>query len=264
MTGKLLAAVCAALGLMAGAAQAQPVTAIVPPVCERACLQGFIDQYLAALAAHDPSRLPLTRDVRYTENGAELKLGDGVWGTVEGLGDYKLYFVDPETAEAGFFGTIKESGRQAIIALRLHVQSATKISQIETMIARVTPGQGFGGGKPPVMTPKPVFYEDVPPAQRRSRAQMMAIVDSHFEGLEHATETLTPFDPNCQRIENGMVTAGNPDAPPGMTRMSCGAQFATHFSPFITEVRERRFPIMVSIWLIFVADWTCSRSAMIA
>ena len=41
-----------------------------------------------------------------------------------------------------------------------------------------------------------------------------------------------------------MVTAGNPDAPPGMSRMSCGAQFATHFSPFISQVRERRFPIM--------------------
>ena len=194
--------------------------------------------------AHDPTRLPLTRDVKFTENGAELKPGDGLWATIEARGDYKLYFVDPDTQEADFFGTVTESGRQAILAVRLHIQSGTKISQIETMVSRVTPGQGFGGGKPPVMTPKPVFYEDVPPTQRRSCGQMAAIVDSYFEGLEHATETLTPLDPDCQRIENGMVTAGNPAAPPGMTRTSCGAQFATHFSPFITEVRERPFPIM--------------------
>ena len=243
MRGKL-AAVCAAFGVLAaGAAAAQPAT-VVPPVCDRACLRGFVDKYIDALVAHDPSRLPLTRDVKFTENGSELKLGDALWWTVQAQGDYKLYFVDPDTQEAGFFGTVTESGRQAILALRLHIQSGTRISQIETMVSRVTPGQGFGGGKPPVMTPKPVFYEDVPPAQRRSRAQMMAIVDSYFEGLEHATDKLTPFDPNCQRIENGMVTAGNPDAPPGMTRMSCGAQFATGFSPFITAVRERRFPIM--------------------
>ena len=249
MSGKLLA-VYAALGLLLGFGVARAdstapaAAAIVPPTCERECLQGFIDRYMDALVAHDPSRLPLTRDVRFTENGAELKLGDGLWGTIQARGDYKLYFVDPDTEEAGFFGTVTESGRQAIVAVRLHIQSATKISQIETMVSRVTPGQGFGGGKPPVMTPKPIFYEDVPARSRPSRAQMIAIVDSYFEGLEHATETLTPFDPDCQRIENGMVTAGNPDAPPGMTRMSCGAQFATHFSPFITQVRERRFPIM--------------------
>ena len=73
---------------------------------------------------------------------------------------------------------------------------------------------------------------------------MLAITNSYFEGLEQATETLTPFDPDCQRIENGMITAGNPAAPAAMQKMSCGAQFATHFSPFITHVRERRFPIM--------------------
>jgi hypothetical protein len=73
---------------------------------------------------------------------------------------------------------------------------------------------------------------------------MMAIVDSYFEGLEHATDKLTPFDAGCQRIENGYVTSGDPSAQGSMQRMTCGAQFATGFSPFITAVRERRFPIM--------------------
>ena len=243
---RMLPAVFAALGLMttAGAAAAADPPTPVPPVCDRACLEGFIDRYLDALTAHDPSRLPLTKDVKFTENGAELKLGDGLWGTAEARGDYRLTFVDPDTAEAGAFVTLRESGRQALVGVRLHIQSGRFISQIETLVSRVTPGQGFGGGKPPVMTPKPVFYADVAPGARRSRAQMMAIVDSYFEGLQEATETLTPFDPNCQRMENGMVTAGNLDAPPGMSRMSCGAQFATHFSPFISQVRERRFPIM--------------------
>jgi hypothetical protein len=50
------------------------------PSCDRACLEGFVDQYLAALVAQDPSRLPLAKNARYTENGQELKLGDGMWG----------------------------------------------------------------------------------------------------------------------------------------------------------------------------------------
>jgi hypothetical protein len=238
----LIAALAAGSTAKLAAAQTHPLP--TPPVCDRACLEGFIDQYLAALVAHDPARLSLVRDVKFTENGSNLKLGDGLWGTVEGLGDYKLTFVDPETSEAGAFVTVRESGRQALLALRLHIQSAARISQVETMVARVTPGQGIGGGKAPVMTRKPVFYEDVAPANRSDRAHLQAIADSYFEGLEHATDKLTPFDPNCQRIENGAITSGDPDAKGAMQKMTCGAQFATGFSPFITAVRERRYPIM--------------------
>jgi len=234
--------VALAMGAEAKLAAAEALPA--PPVCGRACLEGFIDQYLQALVAHDPARLPTVRDVKFTENGSNLKLGDGLWGTVEALGDYKLTFVDPETSEAGAFVTVRESGRQALVALRLRIQSATRISQVETMVARITPGQGIGGGRPPVMTRKPVFYQDVAPADRADRAHMQAIADSYFEGLEHATDKLTPFDPNCQRIENGTITSGDPQAQGAMQKMTCGQQFATGFSPFITAVRERRYPIM--------------------
>ncbi len=256
MKNAILAAVAAvAMLAVAGSADAAhkkappPVPAgppvVAPPVCDRACLNGFIDQYLQALAAKDPSKLPLTEEARYTENGSTLKLGDGLWGTIDSLGDYKLTFVDPATQEAGAFVTVKESGRQAIVGIRLQIQSANKINQIETIVARSAPGQGpFGNAPPPVLQPKPVFYADVPEASRRDRAHMLAITNSYFEGLQEGTETLTPFDPDCQRMENGMITANNPAAPPGMSRMSCGAQFATHFSPFISHIRERRFPIM--------------------
>ena len=239
---RAIAGLLTAVGLLIGAGATQAAT-IVPPVCDRACLEGFLDTYLKALAARSPSSLPLTRDARYTENGVTLKPGDGLWGTIDSLGDYRLSFVDPDTQEAGVFATVKESGRQSIIGVRLHIQSASRISQIETIVARS--GQGaFGAAPPPVLTAKPVFSETLTPAQRRSRGQMAAIADSYFEGLEHATDALTPFDPDCQRIENGMVTANNPQSPAAMSKMSCGAQFATGFSPFISAIRDRRYPIM--------------------
>ena len=40
----------------------------IPADCNRACLEGLINQYLDAVVAHDPRRLPLAADVRYTEN----------------------------------------------------------------------------------------------------------------------------------------------------------------------------------------------------
>jgi hypothetical protein len=222
-----------------------PRNSIVPPVCDRACLEGMIDTYLAALVAHDPSKLSLTADAKFTENGAALKLGDGLWGNVQSIGDYKLTFLDPDTAEAGAFVTVQESGRRAILGLRLHIQSGKEISQIETIVSRSTPGQGpFGNAAPPAATKRPMFFTDTPVGERMDRGQMMAVTDSYFEGLQEVNDKLTPFAPDCQRRENFMMTAGNPDAPPGMAHMTCGEQVALHFSSFFTLVRERRYPIM--------------------
>ena len=36
--------------------------------CSRACLEALVNQYLDAVVAHDPKRLPLSADVKYTEN----------------------------------------------------------------------------------------------------------------------------------------------------------------------------------------------------
>jgi hypothetical protein len=47
---------------------------------------------LAALEARDPSKLPLAKNARYTENGVQLKLGDGMWGPTIKLTNYKLLF----------------------------------------------------------------------------------------------------------------------------------------------------------------------------
>jgi hypothetical protein len=71
-------------------------TGPIPLNCNRACLEGLVNQYLAALVAHDPKRLPLSTDVKYTENDQEMEVGDGFWKTVEGLGNYKHYSADPE------------------------------------------------------------------------------------------------------------------------------------------------------------------------
>jgi hypothetical protein len=70
------------------------------------------------------------------------------------------------------------------------------------------------------------------------------IANSYFEGLEKATDKHTPFDKDCQRIENGVITANNPKGTTDIQRMSCGAQFATGFSKIITHVQDRRFPVV--------------------
>jgi len=206
---------------------------------DRAFLNGLVDQYLAALVAHDPSRLPLARTVKFTENGQTLRLGDGMWGPASGLGTYKLYFADPQAGQVGFFGVVEENGHPQILALRLKVDKGL-IGEIETIVARKQPGAFC---EPEGLVDRPIFGQAVAPSERRSRKVMVAIADSYFEGLELATGKLTPFAPNCTRIENGTVTANNPQGNP-MQKLTSSEQFDTGFSTFITEIRERRYPVV--------------------
>ena len=211
--------------------------------CDRACLEGFVDRYIDAMTAHAPLRAPLAKTIRFTENGQKLQVGDGLWGTIEAREGYSLYFADPPAGQVGAFVTVKESGRHQILGLRLKVVGG-KITEAETLVVR--PKQGVVFGEPAALKDKPIFHQALTPSQRRLRAELVRIANSYFEGLVHATEKLTPFNDDCQRIENGVITANNPDPGGGFPvwKLGCHAQFATHFSQFITRIRERRFPVV--------------------
>lgn len=71
-------------------------TGPIPLNCNRACLENVVNQYLAAVIAHDPKQAPLSADVKYTENDQALPLGDGFWKTAQGRGKYTHIFADPE------------------------------------------------------------------------------------------------------------------------------------------------------------------------
>jgi len=238
----LCMAVLAAASSFAGAARAAAAEARAQH-CDRSCLEGFVDRYLDALVAKDPSRLPVASNVKFTENGQRLALGDGLWGTIDRLQGYRLTFADPQAGEVGYFGTIEESGRDQILGLRLKVVHG-RLSEIESLVVRPKPGVVFGAPKD--LKLDPLLTTALAPGARRSRAELIRIANSYFEGLVKATEKLTPFADDCLRIENGVVTANNPNPHPQMKmwHLGCHAQFATHFSQFITHIRDRRFPVV--------------------
>ena len=88
----------------------------------------MLDDYIAALKAHDPLRLPLAEKVRFTENNVPLEVGDGLWNTVDGIGAYRLPFLEPKTGQAGLFGVVEENGKPAHLLLRLKVESRRMVS----------------------------------------------------------------------------------------------------------------------------------------
>lgn len=215
--------------------------AAVQVECDRQCLAGFLDAYLQALVAHDSSNLPVTKNVRYTENGVRLNLNDGLWHTVAGMPEYRIDIIDEEAGSVAMLGILSENGNRNFFSARLKVEKGELISEIENLVVRNISGGGMGNATR--REAHPLFSEPVPEDQRLSRAELVTIGNSYFTGLDtdnHGGNV--PFDPDCQRRENGGVMANDPDAAEGaMQRLGCKAQFDTGFSVIVTDIRERRF-----------------------
>jgi hypothetical protein len=231
-------------------------TGPIPLNCNRACLEGLIDQYLAAVVAHDPKRLPLSEDVMYTENNQVLKVGDGFWKTAAGIGNYRHVFADPEFGQVGFMGTMQEAGAPLLMSLRLRIELG-RITEIESIYFR--PG---GGGPNNIAAmdqsgkAEDIWFKSIPPAQRLSRQEMVAIADGYFTGLQkndgkglQGTGTY-PFAADCHRIENGAPTTNVPrpaNEPPGtlnLFAMDCLSQFKMGLYYVVQSIHHRRYPLV--------------------
>jgi hypothetical protein len=211
--------------------------------CDRACLYGVLDKYLAALAAKDPSKAPLASNVRYTENNVALKIGDGVWGTLTSLGSYDLRFVDPATGGVGHYGVLTEHKTAAPFALRLKVKGG-RIAEVETVITRPQ-----DAGIPFVtadIAAKPVLEEMLPPAQRTPRARMIELADGYFSTLQQNDGRLhTEFDPACNRRENGFQTTNHPNSGYGPSMaLGCADQFRMGYFRYDDRLRSRRYEVV--------------------
>jgi hypothetical protein len=176
--------------------------------CDSTCLTGFVDHYLKALVAHDPSQLPTASQVKFTENTVPLKLGDALWGTMSGMGTYKLYFADPQAGEVGFEGTIRENGTPAILLLRLRVANG-KITEVETLVHR---NAEDAKALEKLGQPNPVWLQPLEASQKTPRQEMVKDANLYFEGILHSSGDKVPFDPQCNRILDGYQDTNNPTA----------------------------------------------------
>jgi hypothetical protein len=236
--------------LLSGLAAAQGTGA-----CDRDCLNGFVDQYLDALVKHDPKLVPLTKNVKFTENGQRLDPGDGLWRSMAAKGSYRLFVTDTQTGEVAFLGTIREQGRNAgeqvgvVIGLRLKVVNR-QIPEVETLVVR---NERFAQNFEKIGTPNRLFEEAVPPAERMSREDLIKTANMYFTGMQQNDgKGVYPFTDDCNRIENGSQSTNVPPAdgkpapdPKTATNYSgawsCKQQFESGLLHFVTRIRDRRF-----------------------
>jgi hypothetical protein len=237
------------------------------PACDRACLQSYVDRYLDAMLAHDPSLTLFARDCRFTENGVRLPLGnEGLWFDMTGKGSYKFYIPDVETQQIAFIGTAREKlsfptvpapGTNAApkppepslvaVAIRLKILNGL-ITEAEQLVIR--PERSLMGGASPspfpptgeavekLGSPDPIFEEVIPEAERPSREELIKTANYYFTGLQrNDTKGYYPFTEDALRRENGMVSCGGPPPSTG-----CKKQFESgQLRNIVSRIRDRRF-----------------------
>lgn len=200
------------------AAQAQKSGA-----CDRACLEGIADQYLAAMVAHDASKAPLAKNLIFTENTIKLPPTEGLWFTASGLGDFKFYVCDLKTGQVAWTGVAKEHSKPVLLSVRLKVVNR-RITEAESIVVRDVDEKNLGNLK----NPPPTFTETLAPSERMSRKDMLRMPDIYFEALDKLNDSTIPWDKNAFRIENGMVTCGTiPNAAPPPPGFPAGGSCAS-------------------------------------
>ncbi|ABD27315.1 hypothetical protein Saro_2879 [Novosphingobium aromaticivorans DSM 12444] len=209
----------------------------------RAELYAVLDRFLAALDARDPTALDWAPGAHHSENNVMLEIGDGVWGTIDRLGDYRLRFADTRTRQVGYFGTVIEPIEESAFTLRLALDEAGRIAECEMLIVRQSDsGIKFENCR---YWDKPILHRE--PEAPVSRQEMVRLSNGYFDTLQRNDGTIhTRFHPDCNRVENGVQTTRNPDFAKivPVSALGCEEQFRMGNYRYDDDLRARRFPLV--------------------
>src|SRR4030095_12382993 len=98
--------------------------------------------------------------------------------------------------------------------------------------------------------PDALWLQPIPPAQRASRQQLIAIAHAYFEGgQKNDGKGYYPFTDDCDRIENGSHTTNVAGAKPTTPKFNymgsdCKTQLLSGYLGIVNNVHHRRFPLV--------------------
>jgi len=178
--------------------------------CDRECLVSLMQDYLAALVKHDPKAVPFADEVKFTENMANIPVGDGLWVTASGGPmEFQIYAADPVSQQVACLVMMKENNNvDILLGARLALHRG-RIAEAEHHVVR----DEIAGALPNLRKPRPGLVEDVDPADRTPRDRMIDIGYAYYEALTGEDGALCPFAEECERRENGGTSVGGKRPP---------------------------------------------------
>ena len=195
-----------------------------------------IDNYLAALVAHDPSLVPLSPNLEFVEDNVDLLPGEGLWKTASAVPTtFKIYVPDAISEEVGFIGIMQADNKPTLLTLRLKVRHG-EIVAAEHIISQNVTAKGMNN----LQEPRKVFLTPVPPAERNSRAEMIRIASMYYPGLRARVPTTRLSRTIVSATKPVFESTGNP--PPAkpsldtLESLGCAAQLKTHTFDYIASI----------------------------
>jgi hypothetical protein len=229
--------------------KAEPAMAVAKaakPNCDRECLRGIMTKYLDALIARNPKALPVSKQVRFTEDTVDAKLGEGIWKTATKIMPYRQDIVDVSQGVVGTHAVIEEGKNTVLLLVRLKVVKK-KITEIETQVTRLEPG-GMFSNPALLKTPSQAMNLVPPPDKLNSREDAIKIALKYPEGLKLGSfvKADTPFAPESYRIENGYQAAGKGCKNPGCENLK------TQPIPTLFEITSRVAAVDEEMGIVWV------------
>lgn len=173
--------------------------------CSRDLLKSTVAAYFTALAAHDPSSLPLDANVKFTENAKVMTLGQmGLWMTAGKLkGSFSAY--DTETCNSATQAVVPDGNTDIPVSVRLKLVEQ-KLTEIETLAVRAgdykVSGSNFNSDTKALLASiDSVHWEaPVPAAMQNTRDEITQWVTKYFVDFPNGVCNTTS---SCKRLENG-------------------------------------------------------------
>ena len=218
---------------------------------DRPALLKLADTYLAALVAHDPSKLPFASDAKVVENVTRIKVGEGLWKTAQSQPtEFKIVAADAVTQEVGALVVMQVDGKASQVGFRLKLVNGRIVEAEHLFVAIRDPNN------PNLQKPRPAIPLEIPDEWADSHGRMIHMAKSYYDALDNNNGHLAPFAPDCERHENGFRTApfggpslggsvpGGAPRPPGLLGMQdCTTQMDSGAFQYITTIEDRRVEI---------------------
>jgi len=221
----------AALILLCGRSGFAQASKPAAGACDRACLAGFVTQYMKAMTAHKPESLPVAANVKFTEDCKEMKLGEGMWKKISGLREYRRDILDVRQGVAVSFLVVEEGSSPVLFSLRLKIVNK-KITEVESMAVH---GQEEGMilDIANLQTASKMMTSVPDKPQLNSREDMVKAALTYPAGLKVGSfvKVDSPMAPDAYRYENGKLMAG-----PGCT-----------FFPTCDVMKTQKIPTLYGI-----------------
>lgn len=227
-----------------------PGPALAQQACDRACLGGTLDRFVAAVLAKDPAQAPLAPGFRQTANAVSIPAGEGVWQSLSAIGPVSRRYLDPVSGGVALFGVATDKGEPAVFSVRLRVEGR-QITEAEWHVAHKEDA-GMEGPPATVLFDPERFAAAPPPErvvarpQRLPRDQLVRIANSYFDGITAANPGLVLAHPGCSRMENGLEVTGRPLRPgtEGQGFQGRGDCMTGYAGLNIVNVAARRFLVI--------------------